>query len=176
VLADGLVLATGAKFPQAYAAGLVHDIGRLALAVRTTATAAQPLAEAHCRAGAQPGGEMQWERDFYGADHCQLGGRLLAEWRLPEELVQVAARHHQDGWKWAKDLLSHVRLACAVASHLGFAAAPRRDDFERTLALVPNELRSRLPANPAAMAAALRIRLELTEDGDAEKLAGASLS
>ena len=79
-----------APIPEAYAAGLLHDIGMLVLdrtlgagygAVLTTAREqGRPLFEV--------------ERETFGTDHADVGGRLLEVWRMPTVLTQAVSGHH----------------------------------------------------------------------------------
>ncbi|MFQ5805861.1 MAG: HDOD domain-containing protein [Phycisphaerae bacterium] len=72
---------------EAFTAGLLVNIGRLALAyglpddykqVMQAVRAGKPLMEA--------------ERDLFGLDHLQFAAQLLAEWGLPELLVETLRR------------------------------------------------------------------------------------
>ena len=63
----------------AYTAGILHDIGRLALAViRPTEYAA--LLRNHAGSGASI---LPAEVDLFGTDHCQAGRHLVSQWKLP---------------------------------------------------------------------------------------------
>lgn len=67
---------------MAHLAGLLHDLGKLAL----------PLLPGD-RSGVAVAGVAQ-ERQAYGIDHAQLGGLLGAAWGLPSEVVAAIAWHH----------------------------------------------------------------------------------
>lgn len=68
-----------------FSAGLLHDIGSLALA--------------HCRpqawAACGGAGSAELEREACGADHASAGGYLLGLWGLESRVVQAVAKHHQ---------------------------------------------------------------------------------
>lgn len=70
--------------PQAYLAGLVHDIGKAILADvvrgRTDVPQVRSVAE---------------ERSVFGTDHARVGTWVAARWGLPAELCD-AMRHHHD--------------------------------------------------------------------------------
>ncbi len=71
---------------QVYAAGLLHDVGTLALC------RAEPQAMARfIRAGYAAGTPLH---ERFLAAHSRIGAALLQQWRAPNELVLVAQRHH----------------------------------------------------------------------------------
>jgi putative nucleotidyltransferase with HDIG domain len=85
---------------EAYLAGCIHDIGRLAFAI-------SPASEAVER----------WQRAGFpvtyaeylttGTDHAALGAEILKMWRFPEELVDAVEHHHRPE-------LSRSRLTAAL--------------------------------------------------------------
>jgi putative nucleotidyltransferase with HDIG domain len=81
---------------EAWLAGLVHDIGALALATIEPRGYVKLLRDAV--AAAENGEEAEFtalERDTFGIDHAEAGGILLRErWRLPDPVPEVAERHH----------------------------------------------------------------------------------
>ncbi|RMF77835.1 MAG: HDOD domain-containing protein [Nitrospirae bacterium] len=74
----------------AYAAGLLHDLGRRVLAHACP----EALAAAHAEGGLR--GARAREAEHCGVDHAEAGGRALATWGLPRVLA-AAARHHHGG-------------------------------------------------------------------------------
>lgn len=73
-----------------FVAGLLHDIGRLALYLMMPEQARQLIQRA-----AKPDGiPGDLERSIFGVDHMEVGAALLRAWRLPESLVEPAAFHH----------------------------------------------------------------------------------
>jgi HD-like signal output (HDOD) protein len=75
---------------DAYAAGLLHDIGRLVLA-HELGTGYLPAVEMAQRTGAEL---WECERELLGVTHPAVGAHLLAMWALPPELVEACERHH----------------------------------------------------------------------------------
>lgn len=73
----------------AYMAGLLHDIGRLAL------HAYQPAESGVLVASHALGEEalVQDERTRHGFDHAEAGAALLRAWQLPDVLVQSVLQH-----------------------------------------------------------------------------------
>jgi putative nucleotidyltransferase with HDIG domain len=92
---------------EAFTAGILHDIGRLAL------SAALPREYDKVTSCWREGGSLvALERETFGADHADVGAYLLRMWGLPLPLVEAVARHH--------DLDSPTAtgspLVCAVAT------------------------------------------------------------
>ncbi len=109
--------------PEAYAAGLLHDIGMLVL--DRTLGAGYGTILIHAREQARPLFEI--ERETFGTDHADVGGRLLEVWRMPAALTQAVAGHHDP--LAAESLAAHlVHLADAIcnqhAVHHGTAYKP----------------------------------------------------
>jgi len=76
--------------PEAYAAGLLHDIGMLVLDRTLGAGYGSILTTA--REQSRPLFEV--ERETLGTDHADVGGRLLEVWRMPSILTQAVSGHH----------------------------------------------------------------------------------
>jgi len=80
----------GAVVQQSATAGLVHDIGKVALGAN--------LANAFRQAQhlIQTKGIAPWEaeQEVFGATHGEVGGCLLGIWGLPVPVVEAAALHH----------------------------------------------------------------------------------
>ncbi|MBZ4685842.1 MAG: metal dependent phosphohydrolase [Desulfomicrobiaceae bacterium] len=74
----------------AFAAGLLHDMGRL-LCLSIFPERAKVCLE-WCRAHGRMVREV--EAAFFGHEHASLGGAVLAAWNLPEPIVQAVAGHH----------------------------------------------------------------------------------
>jgi putative nucleotidyltransferase with HDIG domain len=75
---------------EAFLAGLIHDIGRLAMMMLPAAF--QSRFEYLTRAGCEP---FLAERMLSGFSHAQAGARALKGWRFPEPLVTAVEFHHQ---------------------------------------------------------------------------------
>jgi putative nucleotidyltransferase with HDIG domain len=105
----------------AFTAGILHDVGRMGLALIQPAAYAV-LLEKHQGAS---GSLLEAERELFGWDHCETGRQLIGDWKLPEEFEAVVAQHHEsrrtDG---AWDVSELVKVSCAMASTIGFAAFP----------------------------------------------------
>jgi len=141
-LACGLIaqkLASGGLVDEytAYTAGILHDIGRIALTVIQPKDYAALLGS-HCGVA---NSILDFERELFGWDHCEAGFRLIAGWKLPQEFAEVVQEHHAerrvDG---AWGLSELVKMSCAIADAAGFAA------FAGTESTSFPELLEKLPA------------------------------
>jgi HD-like signal output (HDOD) protein/CheY-like chemotaxis protein len=75
---------------QARTAGLLHNIGKLALAVNLPEYVAEISRLANS-------GTMNWwqaEQKIFGVTHGEVGGWLLGIWGLPMPIVEAVALHH----------------------------------------------------------------------------------
>jgi putative nucleotidyltransferase with HDIG domain len=97
---------------DAFAAGLLHDVGRLLLAARLGAD----YGEIHSASRSTGVPIHVLERDQLGTDHAGVGGHLLAMWGLPPVVVDAVARHHDASLARGRDL--DAVLAVHVADRL----------------------------------------------------------
>ena len=113
---------------EAYVAGLLHDIGRLALVCQLGKTYERDVL-ARVRRETQDLAAI--EREVLGFDHALLGARLLQSWNIPVVAVHAAAGHHRAVVEAAKE---PVVAAVALADDL----ATRRASHVAENALRPN--------------------------------------
>lgn len=113
----------------AYTAGVMHDLGRVALAaVRPTQYI--NLLSSHVGTAQSM---LEQERKIFGKDHCEIGALLVKKWKLPEEFDPIMTRHHrepagEDAW----DMAALVSMSCKMADSAGFPAfaACQPESFE----------------------------------------------
>ncbi len=154
VAADTLARRTGAVEPDlAYTCGLVHEIGKLAVAFSCGAS----FPAIRTRRIALGGTWLEAETDVLGFNHAGVGARLLAEWRFPEACVVVAERNPPDGSIPAvhRALAAHVHAARHLAA--SFGAGQGEDAFLYTL---DSALLDEHGLGPAVLEAALPAILE----------------
>jgi len=71
---------------EAYLAGLLCDIGKLAMDVLLQDI--DPLARPHSQS------LEEMERELFGFDHAHLGAEIARKWHLPPQLIEAIAWHH----------------------------------------------------------------------------------
>jgi HD-like signal output (HDOD) protein len=119
VAAEALAQRTGLADPAlAYTCGLVHDIGKLAVAF----SCAPSFAAIRARTAATHCTWLMAETAELGFNHAGVSARLLSEWRFPEACVAVAANNPptQDNLTPVQlTLAAHVHAAQHLAAALG---------------------------------------------------------
>jgi putative nucleotidyltransferase with HDIG domain len=122
---------------EAFTAGILHDIGRLAMAAQEPVRYGEVVERA--RAG-EPTGLA--ERAVFGLNHAEWGASIARSWGFPDEIAEAIAHHHtaeQHGLAWA------VTRARELAASLGIGdgvtpAVPPDPDSEAALMPVIDEL------------------------------------
>ncbi len=118
-IAEQLACAGFLDHDVAYTCGVMHDIGRLALAAERPKEYADIL-------GTYMGSSASMlanERQFFGKDHCEIGRQLIADWKLPEDFVPIVAEHHELRDKASPwDMTRLINVACRMADAAGFGA------------------------------------------------------
>jgi HD-like signal output (HDOD) protein len=105
----------------AYTSGVMHDIGRLALAVIRPKEYSQLL----LTHGGSPASILDAERKIFGWDHCEAGRQLIIDWKLPSEFEAIASEHHaprQENSSWG--MVDLINVSCRMADTAGFPAFP----------------------------------------------------
>ena len=108
---------------QIFLAGLLHDIGYMALSYLDVG-ASNAL---HTRLRANPEGSvLQIEQELIGMTHGDIGARLGLHWGLPEEIIAVMRYHHTPDDEEAaigQPLVSLVNLAGRLLTSVGVTEA-----------------------------------------------------
>lgn len=106
---------------NAFTAGLLHDIGKLALALNFEEQyhGALKLAEK------QKLSPVEVEAQVFGATHAETGAYLLAVWGLPLPIVEAVARHHAPADSFAKHFTAATALH--IAERLEYAEDQARN-------------------------------------------------
>lgn len=123
MLSEVLSRATRRHMDEAFTAGMLHNIGRLALDQHRPA-----LLEASRRvAEAQGVSIAEAEQQVMGFTDAELGGALALHWNFPAELGTAVARHHLD----VNDLPDRESLAgFVVRARLYARASGIHDGFD----------------------------------------------
>lgn len=107
----------------AFTAGLLHDVGRLALATYFPAELGAALAKA--RADDAP--LLVAERSVLGIDHTQVGAMIAARWHFPAAVAEAISAHHAPpapaGPATHASLTDLVHVADAIAHALDLSGA-----------------------------------------------------
>ncbi len=101
--------------PSAFTAGILHNMGRLAMFYADPAGLDQAVAEAIVTGQSLESIEME----MLGYNHAELGGLLAMKWKLPSEIRDAIARHHHSELP-EKSLAGVVATAdrFCIANHL----------------------------------------------------------
>lgn len=104
-LAPRVTVADKPAADPAYLAGLLHNLGVLALAHLFPAELSQAMEAAD---GAPWHETAPFEREAVGIDHHSAGGWLARRWHLPEEVITTMEHYHQDDYRgplWSTAML-----------------------------------------------------------------------
>ena len=117
VLSAHLAFLSGESREQAYAIGLLHDIGRSML-LQSEEQRYQPLG-----ALTDESNVAEREREEFGFDHAMLGSTVLRAWQIPDPIPTIVAYHHAPQRLYAKGgreaaLVCILRLADRLAPAL----------------------------------------------------------
>lgn len=112
-------IAREARLPTqsvAFTAGLMHDIGKLAIGI-FLADEEAPLQQA---LATQPLAFVTIEKKLLGTDHAIVGEQVAKAWLLPPEIAYTARFHHEPEDATAyRELVDVVHVANALAHSFG---------------------------------------------------------
>ncbi|TCJ14763.1 HDOD domain-containing protein [Parasulfuritortus cantonensis] len=162
-------LARAVSYPhveEAYLAGLLHDVGQLAMLAAFPADYRPALAEHEDDAWLS-----RWEEDTFGFTHAEVGAWLAARWQLDGFLADALLYHHEVG-----ERLAHTHMLVQIVWLAHLLAGDREVPAESPLACGPDCLQQvcdGIDEEVARVAAWLGIRLD---DPDDTARAGAELT
>lgn len=135
--------------PQAYLAGLVHDIGKPILAEVASSMPETPVLHT-----------TQEERAAFGTDHARVGTWVANRWSLPHDMCE-AMQHHHDAEApagviarsvWLADLVAHASAGDGIAiARLPRAAESCGVELEQLEALLTRAADSDEKSVPATL-------------------------
>ncbi|MDR3001233.1 MAG: HDOD domain-containing protein [Fibromonadaceae bacterium] len=104
------------KQEEAFAAGLLHDIGKLVLAI----CAPEDFAKCINLAVGRKGLFLDAEKELLGVDHTDIAVWVNDKWKLPAEIAAALTNHHKDIAVSGKygELVAVVKLADVLARGL----------------------------------------------------------
>ena len=105
----------------AYTAGILHDIGRVAMVATMPKTYARVVEKEADR----PQDLLARERELFGVDHCEAGAAIVRAWSLPGAFLEITSGHHGDGMRLG-GTASVIAPSCALADALGFGVTKYR--------------------------------------------------
>jgi len=144
----------------AYTAGIMHDIGRVAM----VATEPKLYAQMIEKEAAEPRDLLPREKELFGVDHSEAGGSLVKLWKLPDAFLEIALRHHDFSGQMG-GMTSIVAHSCAMADSLGFGMMKYRAgrSYEETLSALPEAARKGFPKEAEASAAEIANEIRVIE-------------
>jgi HD-like signal output (HDOD) protein len=104
------------EIPLGYTAGILHDIGRIALLMLCPHDYAAFLDQNFTGQS----DALEAERIAWKSDHCQIGHSLAATWNFPSVLQDVIAHHHDAVTPQSPRVRWLAQAACVAASMSGF--------------------------------------------------------
>ena len=103
-----------------FTAGMLHDFGRIILAIASQKSGTVRIATAL----ASDAGVLAWEKASYGFTHAEAGGRMLERWRFSNHLVASVRYHHEPAAAGeAARFAACIAVANALAHGLDAAAS-----------------------------------------------------
>lgn len=164
VVAEALGAAEETSVPLLYTAGLMHDVGRLALF--------QISAEKYGRVlSSQFTNNQEYlnqEKLLFGCAHDDAGAFLAAAWGFPTILCDCIRFHHWDVAVHAGQFFELVGVACRVAECLGYPEVHRPETIhqpESVPALLPARLHESQSLLPDLLKAKIEKQLETFHQG-----------
>lgn len=117
---------TGVDPELAFTSGLLHDIGQLLMHTASPSHFLQALDRHHN----EDIPLFVAERSVFGYDHCDAGRVLASTWKLPTDIIDAIAAHHEpDGFGSEIGNLIHVSECVSHALDLGELPSNRVPDI-----------------------------------------------
>lgn len=120
--AKALAKRLGLNAEIAFTAGVLHDIGKLIIAMEHPA-AAQSADEGSDERS------LEAERNLVGYDHAALGGELAQRWKFPQAICEAIRLHHSPQDASARGVLADVVYVANLFAHALDQGAIREQKF-----------------------------------------------
>lgn len=132
------ILRVGSDF--AYTAGLLHNLGVLAL-MSVYFDEYSRMLDVYTDFGFDL---LQTERDLFEIDHSAAGAYLAQDWNFPNSLAAAIAVHHDDPAADERTIDNIVKVSWRLTDTLGYGAIPsaREWSYEELIAYLPNASQS----------------------------------
>jgi len=143
VIAEKIAPVFGCAPELAYAAGLLHDAGRLALLRAYPAQVGDILSGQYADAAETKAAEQA----VLDSSHDEAGARLMEYWSLPFEFSEACAHHHDEIAEGDSELLRCVKTACPLANATEYVAVRYTSGarFDEILQAAPGAVAASLP-------------------------------
>lgn len=125
-----------------YSAGLVHDVGRLAI----LRSFPKEYEKAVSRIEEHQFELLRCEKSAFEIDHCEAGRWLTDRWDFPQELREVTFLHHREPAAETPLLVTVVYIAWQMADMLGLSPMAMRSaaTIEEITATLAEPIRQRI--------------------------------
>jgi putative nucleotidyltransferase with HDIG domain len=115
--ARGMARDLGVDESLVFTAAILHDLGKIVLAQALEQSYARLMQEIQVNQSSL----LESEAAVLGVQHAEIGGRLLARWNFPDDLVAAVWNHHNPVAALGHEqLTSLVYLGNMVAHFMGF--------------------------------------------------------
>lgn len=165
IIAERLAGAGGKSKDNAYTSGVLHDVGRFALAVIRPKEYTDLLAKHE----GTPASILEGEVELFGRNHCEVGRRLIVEWKLSSEFNSIVSEHHSaremDGSGGGWNMRELIKVSCRLADCAGLPAFPgcTATPYEELLDLLPPMERGQFPSEVATLKEDVSARIQGVE-------------
>jgi len=158
LIAEDLAEFAGHSRDRAYTAGLLHDVGRLAL----LACYPNEYENLLTVASENDFDFRTTEKKLFEIDHCSAGHWLCKSWNLPADMTEAIAGHHEADLA-PGSLTSLVAVSDSLAAALGYGTVELKQDPELSDLIDPlgaddaDALLKKVEALPGRIAEALGV-------------------
>jgi HD-like signal output (HDOD) protein len=132
LIAEDLATFAGQSQDRAYTAGLLHDVGRLAL------LACYPNEYENLLAVASENDFdfRTTEKKLFEVDHCSAGHWLCTSWNLPADMTEAIAGHHEADLV-PGSLTALIAVADGLAVALGYGTVELKEELRLSDLIAP---------------------------------------